>query len=84
MKDFPESKATRLRENSVGNSNPDGYWREREARLSELTSNRLCEMKSSKMNESYSKNPSLTKVQDYQKPVITSPTRIPSSYRENS
>ena len=81
MKDFPETKVARLRENSVGNSASDNYWREREARLSELTSNRLNEMKSSKMNESYSKNTSLSKGQDYQKPLITSPTRIPSSYR---
>ncbi len=41
MKDFPENRSTRLRENSLGNSSSDTYWREREARLSELTSNKL-------------------------------------------
>ena len=51
MKDFPEQKATRFRENSVGNTDVPSYWRDRETKLSEMTSNRLNEARSSRYND---------------------------------
>ena len=75
MKDFPSENKAMKKSMEI-----DRHWREREARLTEVTANRLNQINSNKFSQEYEKYPSKMYEQLYEKPKYESPIKT-ASYR---